>query len=130
MPFDTENLFGFYIELFIQSFATYFYMWIYSGIGSIYYGFYRYLHALVQDFAIVVQQIDGLTNRKTNARQRIELLKDSVELHIECKRVVRNLCCIMHGPLFFALLTFVGFLAINIFLLDRVSFFLYFVFHT
>lgn len=64
-------------------FATYFYMWIYSGVGSIYYGFYRYLHSFVEDFFILIQRINDRAAKRVETN---DLLNESVELHLECIR--------------------------------------------
>lgn len=59
---------------------------------------------------------------ESNKKQEIvKFLKESVDLHGGIMAAVENLIQIMSGPLFFELFTFVAFLAINVFIIDRVS---------
>lgn len=129
VPFNTEEYVGFYIELFVQMFTVHFYMLIFSSVFSLFSAFAGFTDGLIDDYLKSTNNINEIlenfeSKKMSESKKKQEIvkfLKESVDLHGGIMAAVENLIEIMSGPLFFELFTFVAFLAINVFIIDRVS---------
>lgn len=98
LPFNTEAMCGFYIELFAQMFTVHFYMLILACVVSIFNTFHTFINGFIADFSMTsdhdkcLRQKTEMNLIKQNQSNRIDsavdqletrrFLRDVTELHV------------------------------------------------
>ncbi|XP_031636184.1 uncharacterized protein LOC116349071 [Contarinia nasturtii] len=123
---NTTHALGYYVALLPQIGCTAIYMISISIMITFFSGICTYVEACVDDLSTLIPQMNEITtNFTTNCHNWKSTLKlrytifDLIELHTDILRMGNLFAVIISGPLFFQLLVYVVFLALNLLQFDQ-----------